>query len=1419
MGYLNFVDDGILIAPILTSGQIMVSGGANVKVMDGFNASGTINMISGSLDFRNSTHLSFDGSNDKVTFAGTQVPNPDTGDYTWTAWIKTTDDGDNYLYGAKESTGDARIEWRVGVGTDDSRLRLLLRDNTSVIYKDTDVVVNDGKWHHVASVWDTSENTILHYVDGVYAGGGTSVISNTINPDGAQSLGARGGTSSFYNGLMNDVKFYASALTSGNIYDMYNNQYVGSPVARWNMNEGESTVLNNDGSTNSPGTIDGATWINPDVTSSTTLQSAKSEVTAPRGYWRIQQSYNTANDDAYNITAGGLFYHNSGTIGTMNNPLGNEAREYKMGLANPVYNWSGSTNYMEGDMWVQGPIYHVSGQTRTGGNILQMGTDTSATTVSHPESSFQINNDGGTFKGYNPLYPAVFGPNCRSIYLGSNKETRYLQDIKITEQEAFNGNTMWLAHADADGVLVISGNVEVNKSAGNKFDWATGSLQLTKGARLDIKQQMDVWDKASVNVSGGTLVLSGMSIYSSGTFTGGASSNILYNNQNQHNDNFRMPYVASGTQFINSQYRQDMIVSQNIGSNLIIGENNGTYFRVGDTAHNGTHLQAKNFFIGGHSTDAIFNQNQNKVTFSGNTISHLGGIIGYSYLKFNNTPGYNTATQFVTATSGQSFTTAGMTIDTWIKTTDDTGIKFLFAGFYAGSTNYNKLYMLSNGKVVGRIAGMGGSADLTSTTEVNDGNWHHIALTYYDTGDGGNDNIQRLYIDGKLEAEDLLNNTGGAPYTLNTFHIGSSYTSGDGAPKYGFKGDMARFSLWKTALTQEQIRRMMFMNHETVSGSGYFDLQHCLSWFQMDGKTKTTTLYNLGSGSLANDGTISDSSNMWSIPLGYGNWTQTYSDLGANNQLNLTHNDDIVLAANSLRLGNVSGGATASKKLIMTRWDGEQSCAFYGVLKWGPGVTEQNGYSTFGKNGTPWNTVTGKGYIDPMGGDTSVPFADFQSYWSSDGSLSSTGGQPEVTVQYCLPTGDMELGGDFTASQQMMPSMASKSRRIYTNGFDLITKQWYSYGGTHGALALGAGSTLYFKNDNDGFIAGGTSSLLQIKSSGMAGANFKNCTSSNDGFQLPAELNIGKVGQNYGVYSGSFSISLWSYLPLHYSGTTSTKNVGFFGGGGGGQTGGGVAAWIYQGIGDYGGIYWDVAGTVYAERSSISSALVAADFGKLTHWVFILDRRAGNDSGEGIMKVWKNGVVNASGNVKTSGDAFIAVSSSKDLEFGNGGLDGAAWSGNGKQAFTLGDCRIFRGAQNGTDGALTDAQVATLYNNGKTLMDGSATDYPDPTNSLGAKTWYKMDLDESTWLTSKVDSVSGTNATFVGNYAGKTGFSAIRGSGTTTNWDINEGVGDRQFQNMLISGSKDIIVSVSGGAGRVAKWPGDLVTSGKVVIE
>ena len=64
---------------------------------------------------------------------------------------------------------------------------------------------------------------------------------------------------------------------------------------------------------------------------------------------------------------------------------------------------------------------------------------------------------------------------------------------------------------------------------------------------------------------------------------------------------------------------------------------------------------------------------------------------------------------------------------------------------------------------------------------------------------------------------------------------------------------------------------------------------------------------------------------------------------------------------------------------------------------------------------------------------------------------------------------------------------------------------------------------------------------------------------------------------------------------------------------------------------------------------------------------------------------------------------------------------------------------------------------------------------------------------------------------------GKSGVSRIMPSGTTTNWDFNEGVGDRILHNFYSSGSQDIMVGASGTAnGDGTYYPGGLITKGRV---
>ena len=66
----------------------------------------------------------------------------------------------------------------------DSRVRFLISDNTSLESLYSDVVVNDGEWHHVAAVRDADAGTISLYIDYVFAG---SVVDDTTGDFGNSS--------------------------------------------------------------------------------------------------------------------------------------------------------------------------------------------------------------------------------------------------------------------------------------------------------------------------------------------------------------------------------------------------------------------------------------------------------------------------------------------------------------------------------------------------------------------------------------------------------------------------------------------------------------------------------------------------------------------------------------------------------------------------------------------------------------------------------------------------------------------------------------------------------------------------------------------------------------------------------------------------------------------------------------------------------------------------------------------------------------------------------------------------------------------------------------------------------------------------------------------------------------------------------
>ncbi|MFB6199840.1 MAG: LamG-like jellyroll fold domain-containing protein [Candidatus Nanohaloarchaea archaeon] len=169
----------------------------------------------------NSSAYSFDGANDYINLGKNVSEKINESSFTWTAWINT------------ENTGTV-----IGANQDDYSNRLILYTlNNSAT--DNHIYVNDANagglegslsipdntWTHVAITLNASSNTLRAYVNGREDTGGDFPATTTteIQPRDIISIGQEydsSGTSDFFNGKIDEVQFYSSALTQTEIQQL-----------------------------------------------------------------------------------------------------------------------------------------------------------------------------------------------------------------------------------------------------------------------------------------------------------------------------------------------------------------------------------------------------------------------------------------------------------------------------------------------------------------------------------------------------------------------------------------------------------------------------------------------------------------------------------------------------------------------------------------------------------------------------------------------------------------------------------------------------------------------------------------------------------------------------------------------------------------------------------------------------------------------------------------------------------------------------------------------------------------------------------------------------------------------------------------------------------------------------------------------
>ena len=181
------------------------------------------------------------------------------------------------------------------------------------------------------------------------------------------------------------------------------------------------------------------------------------------------------------------------------------------------------------------------------------------------------------------------------------------------------------------------------------------------------------------------------------------------------------------------------------------------------------------------------------------------------------------------------------------------------------------------------------------------------------------------------------------------------------------------------------------------------------------------------------------------------------------------------------------------------------------------------------------------------------------------------------------------------------------------------------------------------------------------------------------------------------------------------------------------------------------------------------------------------------------IRMWIDGSEESAGSTATGG----TTNWSGHVHFG--------WGDYGAMPVSLSDIRFYNAANTPT------GSVALLAShNPATSVSGA---YADPTNTLSAYAWFK--LDDNLGLLSVADSIGTYTSAALGKVGSgpnaRSGVSRIMPSGTTTNWDFNEGVGDRILHNFYSSGSQDIMVGASGTAnGDGTYYQGGLIKKGRV---
>ena len=191
----------------------------NGTAQGGMNSASRVDGVSGN-------GLSFVRASTQEVTTTTQFTNPDG--FTMGSWVRTTSStGDWFLgFGNMQVAAPSSYDRTLYVDTN-GKARFGCFDGTEDTAIST-TTVNDGNWHHVQGVHNSSNDTLMIFIDGVYEGAATTLNCEIYN--GWWRMGGRGSSGwpnsggSTFNGDLDSVAIFNGTRTAARVAAEYANQ-------------------------------------------------------------------------------------------------------------------------------------------------------------------------------------------------------------------------------------------------------------------------------------------------------------------------------------------------------------------------------------------------------------------------------------------------------------------------------------------------------------------------------------------------------------------------------------------------------------------------------------------------------------------------------------------------------------------------------------------------------------------------------------------------------------------------------------------------------------------------------------------------------------------------------------------------------------------------------------------------------------------------------------------------------------------------------------------------------------------------------------------------------------------------------------------------------------------------------------------